>query len=175
MEENIEMPTVKSMAMKWGPILGLVSIAFFLVTIFGDLVGNQAMSWIGVIPLIAIIYLAHKEFKDNGDGYMSYGQGLGIGTMISVVSGLIYVVFFYAYIKFIDSTYIQLLKDIQLEDMQEKGMSDPQIETAMSMSEGLMTPEIMAVFAILISVFFGFLVSLIISAITKNKNPALEV
>ncbi|HNP19124.1 MAG TPA: DUF4199 domain-containing protein [Fulvivirga sp.] len=175
MEENIEMPTTKSIVMKWGPILGLISIGLILITALGELQRSSAMNWIGIIPTIAIIYLAHKEYKDTGDGFMSYGKGLGLGTLIVVVSSLISSIFFYIYIKFIDTNYVQILKDIQLEGMQEQGMGDAQIEQAMKMSENFMTPEMMFVFGIVIGVFFGFLVSLVVSAITKNNNPALEV
>mgnify|MGYP003660351547 CR=1 FL=1 len=75
MEENIEMPTTKSIVMKWGPILGLISIGLFMITALGELQRSGVMNWIGLIPTIAIIYLAHKEYKDTGDGFMSYGKG----------------------------------------------------------------------------------------------------
>jgi hypothetical protein len=175
MEENLEMPTVKSVAMKWGPILGLISIAIFLITALGEMQGNKIMNWIGLIPTIAIIYMAHKEYKDNGDGYMSYSQGLGLGTLIALISSLISTVFFYVYVKFVDTTYIEIIKDLQLAEMQQNGMGDAEIEQAMSMASGFMTPEVMSVFAIVIGVFFAFLLSLIISAITKNSNPELDV
>jgi hypothetical protein len=175
MEENLEMPTVKSVAMKWGPILGLISIAIFLITALGEMQGNKIMNWIGLIPTIAIIYMAHKEYKDNGDGYMSYSQGLGLGTLIALISSLISTVFFYVYVKFVDTTYIEIIKDLQLAEMQQNGMGDAEIEQAMSIASGFMTPEVMSVFAIVIGVFFAFLLSLIISAITKNSNPELDV
>ncbi len=174
MEENLEAPTVKSVAMKWGLIMGLISIGIFLVIAFGELQGNSAMQWIGLIPSIIIIYLAHKEFKDNGDGYMSYGQGLGLGTLISLISSLISTGFFFIYVKFIDSSYLDIMKDIQITQMQEQGMSDSEIETALGFSESFMSPGVMSVFAIVVAVFMGFVVSLIISAITKNSDPELD-
>lgn len=174
MEENLEAPTVKSLAMKWGLIMGLISIGFFLIIALGGFQGNSAMQWIGLIPTIVVIYLAHKEFKDGGDGYMSYGQGLGMGTLISLISSIISTAFFFIYVKFIDGTYIDAIKDAQLTQFQEQGMSDSEIEAAMSMSEGFMTPGVMAVFAIVFAVFAGFVVSLIVSAITKNSNPELD-
>mgnify|MGYP003660351543 CR=1 FL=1 len=70
---------------------------------------------------------------------------------------------------------MQILKDIQLEGMQEQGMGDAQIEQAMKMSEAFMTPGAMLAMGLVLGVFFGFLVSLVVSAITKNNNPALEV
>ncbi len=175
MEEQMEMPTVKSVALKWGAILGAISIVLFLVSIFGDLVGNTVMTYIGIIPTALIIFLGHKEFKENGDSYMSYGQGLGIGTLISLISSIISMAFFYVYISFVDGGYVDIIKDKQIADMQANGMGDAQIEQAMAMSESFMTPGVMALFGLVGSVFFGFLISLIISAITKKSNPELDL
>lgn len=167
--------SVKQVSVKYGLILAMISIIFFLITVFAGLVGNQAVQYLGMIPTIILIVLAHKEFKQEGDGFMSYGQGLGIGTLTVTISSIVYTIFFYVYIKFIDSSFMEIMKDKQLEDMQAQGMSEEQIDQAMSMTSGFMTPEIISVFAILVAVFFGFILSLIISAFTKNSNPDLDM
>ncbi len=175
MEENMEAPTTKSLAIKWGLILGVVSIVFFIILAVTGSQGAGWASWIGVLPSAIIMYLAHKEFKEGGDGYMSYGKGLGIGTMISVVSSIISNIFSFIYIKFLDPTYIDVIRDAQIAGFQEQGMSDSEIETALSFSESFMKPETMIVMGIFFGIFFGFILSLIVSAITKNSNPALDV
>lgn len=177
MEDNnySEKASVKQVSIKWGLILGVISIALFLITIFGGLVGNKVMQWLTYIPMIIIIVLAHKEYKNEGDGFMSYGQGLGIGTLTVFIGSLLSTIFFYIYVKFVDAGFIETIKDQQIVELEKGGMSDEQIEQAMSISESFMTPEMMSVFAILGSVFFGFILSLIISAFTKNSNPELDV
>ncbi|MEQ8925340.1 MAG: DUF4199 domain-containing protein [Fulvivirga sp.] len=175
MENNEQLTTVKSVSIKWGLILGIVSIALFLISAVSGLQGNTAMQWIGYIPTIIVFYLAHKEFKDGGDGFMSYGQGLGIGTLIATISGALSSVFAYSYIKFIDSSFMDTIKEQQIESMMDNGMSDAEIEQALEMSEAFMTPEFILIMGLLASVFFGFLISLVVSAFTKNNNPALEV
>ena len=54
-------------------------------------------------------------------------------------------------------------------------MSDAEIETAMGFSEPFMTPEVFVPLGIVFAVFFGFIFSLVIAAITKNANPEAEV
>lgn len=174
-ESQVDKVSVKQVASKWGLISGIIGIAIFLITVFGGLMGNQAISWLSYIPIIIIIVLAHKEFKNQGNGFMSYGQGLGIGTLIALISSLISSAFFYIYVKFIDSGFVQMMQDKQVEAMQDKGMSQEQIDQAMTMASKFMTPEIMVVFGVLGTVFFGFILSLIISAFTKNSNPELDV
>lgn len=175
MENEIQAPTVKSLGMKWGVILGVVSLVFFLVTTLAGLQGESGIQWLGYIPVIIVMYLAHKEFKDSGDGYMSYGQGLGLGTLMVAISSIISVSFAYVYIKFIDTTYMDVIKDKQVEELMKSGLSDAEIERTIEMSQSFMTPEFILIIGLLFSVFIGFLISLIVSAITKNSNPAMEV
>ncbi len=175
MEEENEQVTVKQVAIKWGLILGIISIVLFLTIYFGGLMGESWAGWIGPIFTIAIIYLAHKEFKEMGNGYMSYGQGLGLGTLTATISGAISSIFVYVYIKFINQDYLVELIDITRAQMEEEDMGDDQVEMAMEMTEKFMTAEMMLVMGLVGAIFIGFIGSLIVSAITKNNDPSLEV
>lgn len=170
MEESSNI-TVKSVAMKWGVINGLLAIVLLMIIDFAGLIGNQAVGWIGYVVFLVLLILAHKQFKSEGDGYMSYGQGLGIGTLASVISGIISSAFFYIYVSFINSGFIDIIKDQQIMTMEEQGMSDAEIEQAMGFSESFMSPVAMTIFSLLGAVFIGFIISLIVSAITKNTQP----
>lgn len=171
----MEAPSVKSLAIKWGLILGVVSIVMFLGIAMSGVQGESWAGWLGVVPSAIIIFLAHKEFKESGDGFMSYGKGLGIGTLTILVSSIISSVFSFVYIKFIDPTYFDVVRDKQIEGMAEGGMSDAEIETALGFSEAFFKPETLLITGVVFGVIFGFIISLIVSAITKNSNPALEV
>ncbi len=173
--EEYEKTTVKQVSLKWGLYIGLVMIVWGLVMQIAGLVGNQLLGSVSYLFLIAGIVLAHKEFKNNGDGFMAYSQGLGIGTLLSVVSGAISVVFSYIYVKFIDDSMLTIVRDLQVEKMEEQGLSDAQIEQAMEIAGKFMVPEVMFPLALLVMVFFGFILSLIVSAFTKNVNPQAEI
>lgn len=175
MEEQNEKVTVKQVAIKWGLILGIISVVLFLTIYFGGLTGNSWAGWIGPIFTIVIMYLAHKEFKEQGDGYMNYGQGLGLGTLVATVSSAISSIFVYIYIKFINTEYTQEIQDIMRSKFEDDGMSDDQIDTAMGFMEKLSSPEISLIVGILGGIFIGFIIALIVSAITKNNDPSLEV
>ncbi len=142
---------------------------------FAGVIGESWAGWIGPVFSAVIIYLAHKEFKDQGNGFMSYGKGLGLGTLVSVVSSAIYSTFTYIYVKFINTEYLQEIQDTMMAKFEEEGMNDDQIEAAMGMMEKMSTPEMSLIFGLLGGIFIGFIVSLIVSAITKNNDPSLEV
>ncbi len=175
MEEQDEQVTVMQVAIKWGLILGIISIVIFLATYFGGFMGDSWTSWISPIFSAVIMYLAHKEFKDQGNGFMSYGQGLGLGTLMSAISGAVSNLFVYVYIKFINTDYLVELLDISREKMEEGGTSEDQIDAAMEMVEKFMSAEITVGIGLLASIFFGFIIALIVSAITKNNDPSLQV
>ena len=171
-EQELEQSSVMSVSIKWGLILGVLLIAFGLVIQLAGMIGNQSVSMISYIFVIAAIYMAHKAYKDDGDGFMSYGQGLGIGTLTVLIGSVLGSIFSYINMKFIDTTIIETVKELQYEKMIEQGMSDVEIERTMDMSASFMTPGFIAIMAVVATVFFGFILSLIVSAITKNQNPA---
>ena len=174
-EQEIEKTTVKQVSLKWGLILGVILIGYSLLIQIIGLMGNQAASWVSYIFIIAAVYLAQKAFKDEGDGFMSYGKGLGVGTLVITIGAFLSSIFMYFNMKFIDGTIIDNIKEMQYEKMAEKGMDEDKIEQAMEMSSGFMTPEVILIMGIIGTVFIGFIFVLVITAITKNANPAEEV
>ena len=130
-------------------------------------------SFSNVFYILGIIW-AHKTFKETGDGFMTYGQGLGLGVIVSGIAGVISVFFTYLYIKLIDDSMLGKMLEQARIDMEEKGIDDDQIEQGLAMTQKFMTAEMILMMGILGAIFMGFIFSLIISAITKKKNPALE-
>ena len=133
--EEATHPTVKSTAVKWGMINGLISIIFFVVVDFAGQAGNQALSWIGGVIFLALLVFAHREFKNDGDGYMSFGQGLGIGTLIAVVSSILSSVFTFIYVSFINTNFTEALREKSIADMEASGQSQAQIDQGINKSQ----------------------------------------
>jgi hypothetical protein len=176
MEESFETPpSTGKVALKWGLILGVVLIIFSLIINMTGNFGNNAIQSISYIFIIIGIVLAHRDYKQTGDGYMSYGKGLGIGTLTVIIAFALSGIFGYIYMTSVDPTLIDQVKEQQMIQYEEQGMSDAQIEQAMSFTERFMTPGMLSLFGLLFSAFIGFILSLIISAFTKNSNPELDM
>ncbi|MEQ8473681.1 MAG: DUF4199 domain-containing protein [Marinoscillum sp.] len=177
MEETSDV-SMKSVAIKYGVIAGLIGIIFFVIQDFAGLAGNPDFSWIGMVISIVItaviITLAQKEYKKNGDQYMNYGEGLGLGTLLSLFSGIISSIFVYIYVSFINPEFVENIRQQQIVAMEEQGMSDAQIEQGMKMAENFSGPTAMFIFGLLGAVFFGFVVSLVVSAFIKKTRPEFE-
>ncbi|MBS0001401.1 MAG: DUF4199 domain-containing protein [Cyclobacteriaceae bacterium] len=165
--------TVKQVGIKYGIYLALVSIIYTLILQILGLAAKQALGYVGIIFVIIALILAHRDFKRDNE-YMSFGQGLGISMIIVTISSVLGSIFSYIYIKFVDSSMLDVIREQSMIQMEERGMSDAQIEQAMEMQTRFTTPEMILVFGILAGIFFGFIVSLIVTAFTKKSPPAME-
>lgn len=170
-ESNV---TVKSVAIKYGLINGLIGIILFTIMDFANMGQSQVGNWAGAVIGVILMVLAHQEFKKQGDGFMSYGQGLGLGTLMSVVGGTLNSIYVFLYVSFINPEFLNAMKEKSIMDMEKRGMTDEQIEQGMKFAENFMTPIAMLIMGIFISLFFGFILALIVSAFTKKNTPELR-
>ena len=165
-------PTVWSKGLKGGLITGAVLIVFTLVAYLLDQANNQWLSGLfNFFSLVTGIVLTHRAFKDENGGFMSYGQGLGLGSVLGLISGLLLGIFSFIYISFVDDSIIQQRLDETRYQYEELGMDDAQIDQSMEMVEMMVTPGMLFILSILGVLFYAFILSLIISAFTKNNNP----
>ena len=106
---------------------------------------------------------------------MEYSEGLGIGAVLGGVSGAISTLFSLVYMKFIDPGYMGRMMEAARVKLEAKGgMSDEQIDQAMSMMQKFSGGSWMVLFGLLGSVLFAGLIALVVSAITKNSKPEFE-
>ncbi|MBY0434991.1 MAG: DUF4199 domain-containing protein [Cyclobacteriaceae bacterium] len=175
-ETNATSVTTRSVGMRYGMILAVISVVYFLIlTLSGVDMTSGIGRWSSIIFYFVIIFLAHKNYKENGNGYMSYGQGMGISFWIGLISSVIYSIFFYLYVKFIDTSFVQMIKDKQIEEMQNRGMSEEQINQAMKFADAFTSPEAMFLFGLIGGIIFILIVGLIVSIFTQKNNPETSI
>jgi len=174
--ENTATPTATpaSVGIRYGLITGVIIaiLSFVQLAFIED--PETPFRWLSALVGVAGIVLAHKNFKQLNQGFMSYGQGLSIGTILSAVAGAVSSLFSYLYINFIDPEYINRVMELTRSRMEDKGLDDAQIDQAIAMAQKFSSGPITIFFGLLISVLMGFVVSLIISAFTKHSRPEFE-
>lgn len=175
MESTIQTPlTTSAVGIRYGLLTGLVSvlISFGLNTAHLE---QSPLKWLGAMVLIAGIMLAQREFKQRDGGFMSYGQGLGVGVIVSAVAGVLGSVFTYVYMTMIDPELVTRLMDKARADMEARGgLTDAQIDQAMAMSAKFTSAPVLTIFALIGSIIIGLIISLVTSAIIKNTRPEFE-
>jgi len=170
-ESIVEKVSTRSVGMRYGLFLGGIGIVSFLVMAVSGMRPDGPGRWISTVFTFVLIFLAHKYYKDNGDSFMTIGQGVGIGFWAGLVSSVISSIFMYIYVKFVDSGFIDMIKETQVEEMQKRGMSEEQIDQAMKIAGMFTSAEALLVFGLIGGVVFGLGIGLIISFFTQKKNP----
>lgn len=169
-----EIVTPTSVGLRFGALTGLVSIiiSFGINAVHLE---TSPIRYLTTAVLVVGIILAQRDFKLRNAGFMSYGQGLGVGTVLSVVVGLLSAAFTYVYTNFVDPDMMTRAMEKVRTDMEAKGtMSDAQIDQAMAMSAKFTSGPILLVLVLIGSVVIGLLISLITSAVIKNAKPEFE-
>ncbi len=170
MEENTESakPSVMSVGLRYGLFITLASIAYSTILIlFGqNPLQSDWKNWISAVITITLVVMAHKYFKDKGDGYMTYGQGFGISFISILVSIFLGGIFSYLYANFIDTNLMEEVWQKTAEDMEAKGQNQETIDVALTWTKKLFW-IIYFVFGIFIAAIIGVLVPIF----TQKKNP----
>ena len=174
-EQSSEVVTTRSTGIRYGVIAGIISIFYFVGLSMAGVDMQGPAQWAGIIITIVVLFLAHKYYKENGDGFMSYGQGIGIAFWMGLVSSVISSVFTFIYVSFIDKSFIENAKDLQIEKMQEQGMSEAQIDQAMQFSSFFFTPTSMLIMGLIMGVIFTVIVGLIVTIFTQKKDPQATI
>ncbi len=171
----MEKPSTARIALKWGIISAIISVIFTIVLYTFDL---WKVTWVSIIIGLAItvviLVLASKEFRTLNNGFLTFGEGLGISMLVIAVSGLISAGFNQLYMNVIDDTIKDKITDFQEEMYLKQGLSAEQIDMAMQQVEKFNSPGIQFLFSLLGSLLLGFIIALIVAAIMKKNRPVFE-
>jgi hypothetical protein len=159
-----------------GLILGFAAIVYSLVVYFLDLSLNKTSNYIFFVALIFLLFYLIRSYRNNYlSGYITYGQSLGAGVVICLYYSIISAIFTYILFKFIDTGLTAKMLALTEETLVKKGIPQAQIDIGMAFQKKIMVPEIMAPFSILSTMFYGTVISLIVSIfIRKEGNPLID-
>jgi hypothetical protein len=169
-----EKTSTARVALKYGVLGSVVIMVYSTILNVSGLAQNKVLSSLSFVLMLVAIVLAMKDFKEKNSGFMTYGEGLGLGSLTSAVMGLLTSAFTMFYIQFIDNTLLAQGLDQVREDMEKRGMDDSQIDQAMELSQKFMSPGVVFVMGVFGYVVMGFIVSLIIAAIMRKEKPVFE-
>jgi hypothetical protein len=157
-------------------IFGFVLIIYTLVLYFLDQSFNRKLGWISFILIVGGVVYGIKVFRDDSrNGVLTYGQGVGAGTVISLYAGIIVAIFGIILYTLIDPDLINKFYTFLEEQMISQGrMPESMIEQQMIFMKKIMTPVTINIFGIFNYVFYGVLISLIASIFMKKEGDGFE-
>lgn len=170
----MEKPSTARLALKWGIIVSVILSIYTVVIYMSGLFKIGYLSFLGYLFLLLGIILAAREFRSMNNNYLSFGECLGLGTLVSAITGLISSMFTYVYISMIDTTLMQQMQDLQREQMESRGLTEEQINQAMEMAAAFTRPSVMFLMGLFMYALIGFVLSLIVSAVMKRDKPEMN-
>ncbi len=161
-------------AVKYGLVLGMLSVVFSIISNLSGLTETTMGSAISIPVMIlmftVVFYMCYRDFRADNGG-MSLGDALGLGAILSMISGVIGGIFNYVYTTFIDPGMMDRIMETQYEMMEGYGMSDEQIEQQLEMAQTFSGNPVFGIaMSIIGSLCIGFVFSLIMGAIMKRDK-----
>ncbi len=162
-------------SLEYGAYLGLIlAVASGLRTALLGFQSGGISGWIVTLLGIGLLGYFVRMYRDEDrDGTLSYGQGLGAGTLIGLFAAVIMGIYIYVYLKLFGEDVISEML-VKTEDMlKEQDLEEEQLETMMSFYRSFFTPAWFAVSSFFSYTLLHFIASLIIAAVLK-RSPAHE-
>ena len=171
MEEN--KPKTGKYALNYGLLLGGVGIifAFMLYTADMHYQGGIAVMLISLALTTAGIVLVMIQLRKANGGFMSFSQALKVGVGVSLIAGIIGIIFNQIMANVIDPDMMAKAMEMQRNQLMETtSMTPEQIDAQMEMGKKFSTPTMQVVFGLVFSLFIGFVISLISGLILKKQE-----
>ncbi len=169
----------RDLAIRYGAIWGGVSI---LISLVGYLTNTDPampdagpMKWVysllGIgIAIWAIVTAIRIDRDQRLGGYIGLGRCIGLGSLIGLVAGAISSVFSLLYMTVINPGFGEQMKEAMIAQWEAEGMSEEQIEMALSMSSAFTSPTMLAVFGMIGGVLLGLVIGLIAGLVMKRER-----
>ncbi|RMB56898.1 DUF4199 domain-containing protein [Dokdonia sinensis] len=169
----------KGIMINYGLVLGVVSVVLGVILFVTN--NHYTPHWsLGVLGFainIVVITLGIKAFKEGNSNVLSLGQALKIGLGISLIAGVISILWQLIMTNVLDPNYAENMLQVQRDAMIEAqpNMTDEQLDSTMEMMSGFSNPFFTATVGLLASLFFGFIISLVVGLIMKKEDPYAQV
>ncbi|MCF8368595.1 MAG: DUF4199 domain-containing protein [Bacteroidales bacterium] len=174
--ENKNYPAWKH-ALLYGAYIGIALIILSLIFYLLDLYTEKWISYLSYAVLLGGIILASVNYRNKYlDGYISYGQSVGVGFLSGFFAGILAAIFTYFFMSILGEDYIKILLEAAEENMlaTRPDMSDEELDMALNMAKRMMKPAWMAILALLGNALFSIIFALIASIfIKKEENSAI--
>lgn len=173
MEEN---RSIWKETFMYGLIYGLISVVVSLLVYMMDLMFKPWIALPSLLISIIVLYFLLRSYRDHRNyGYITYGKSLGAGVIMNIYAAIIGAIFMYLLYSVIDTGLIAKQMAMTENKMIAKGVPEGTIDQAMAIQAKFIKPWFIALMGVLTSVFYGFILSLIVSIfVKKSGNPLLE-
>jgi len=119
----------------------------------------------------AVLILGIYSYKKKNNGFLTLTDALKVGMAIAAISGLVYALYNIIFNYFIEPDFVEQMAEVtRTKLMENPNITEEQIEMSLKWGKKMGGPIFGGAFFILMSVFFGFIYSLISGLIMQKKE-----
>ena len=123
-----------------------------------------------IVYIAGMIYGANAYKKVIGNGFLSYGKAFSVSYVIAMIAAVIGVIYSLILTEVIDPSIMTRAMEASEQRLIDRGMTDAQIEQAMSFSERFSNPGARAVMGLVFSAIVLAIIALITSIFVKKEE-----
>ncbi|MBU0487763.1 MAG: DUF4199 domain-containing protein [Bacteroidetes bacterium] len=160
----------------YGAIYGLVLIANNLIIyLFEIKPTNPVVQILGILIMMGGLILGTWHFRKNTEEpKVSYGRAYSISFLTVLFGTIIFAVYYFIFLKFIDPTVIDQMLTVQENAIMNRypDMSQAQIDKILEQQRKFMTPAAMAIWTVVGVAFWTAVLSLITSIFLRKRDKS---
>lgn len=174
-----DQPSTARIALKWGVYMALAELLITSIRYALNQYVNFLFPLLTLIILVTGTILAMRELRQFNGGWMTYGEGVGLGLLMFAIIGMMDTAYQQIYQTYVDPTYVERALN-QTRDMMERfGATDSQLDQFDEQSEnakggsGKGTAGLAFIGGVLYWILGGLVLSLLVSAFMRRvkTNP----
>ncbi len=159
-------------ALTYGLITGAVVIVYSLLMYIANLYMNKWVSSISYLFLLGGMVWGTLEYrKKAGNGFITYGQAFTSSFIIGMIAGVLVTIYSFIFIQYINPGMINEIIEQARVQMQDKNLTEDQIEAALDMTRKFTTPGLMTVFGLGAYALVSAILGLIAAIFLKKPDP----
>lgn len=164
-------PSTAIVCLGYGVIIALAIIVFSLILFLLNIVKGNGLEYLVYLILLGGLFLAQTNFRNKYQGgFIDYGKAFIIGMLISLFVAIIYGIYTFVFIKYIDPGAMEAAMAQVEQKLMDKGMSDMEIEQGMAIARKFQSVALATFSTLFITFFIGLILSLITSIFVKKEN-----
>lgn len=169
-QEDFRNPARLPYAVRYGLIAALLASLFSMVAYFAGQEYNRGLQWVAMVIPFVLVFVCLNNYKRDNGRVLNMGQGFGLGMLFFLVYAVITSVYTLLYMEVINPDFLAGMEEMTIQQLEDRGMSDEEIDMAMRYSSIFMKPGSILLMGLAMNLIIGAVISAIASAIVKTPS-----
>jgi uncharacterized membrane protein YczE len=160
----------QQVGVRFGLMVGIGSILLHLILFVTHwYVDYSRIDYLDNIIMLIGFILACNAFKKGYYNTMTFKQGFEVGAWSILISSFITATFIFIYIKFIDHTLLEALRDEEMRDIASQKLTDEQFKKLMDNMHVFMSPWFIAGVRLVRGLGIGIILAAVVATLLKKE------